>query len=325
MLEHITTFIQAVRPSIPPTEPNPAVKYCEELLPVLSALASNFVKALPIQERVCRCWRHMVLSYRTAMVPLLPTLAHDLSTGFQASHEGCYLWATDAIVREFSEGAEFVDQTTSDAVYQFFEQQSVAFLRILNELPPQDLPDVVEDFFRLLDDVLTFFAEKSIMSPLAEPILSAAITGLTLQQLDPLISVLNYVRRLLGFGTPQRPYSSFSSPDDNSMTNPPEIQAAVKRLALSQGETLVQRILTGMMFTFPGDCFPDASGALITLFKVLPQQTAAWIQGTVQMLPAGTVKPGEAERLMKGISQNLADVEKRKIRTILQGKPSLCF
>jgi len=179
---------------------------------------------------------------------------------------------------------------------------------------------VVEDFFRLLDDVLTFFAEKSIMSPLAEPILSAAISGLTLQSLDPLISVLNYVRRLLGFGTPQRPYSSFSSTDDDSLSNPPEIQAAVKRIAKSQGETLVQRILTGMMFTFPGDCFPDASGALITLFKVLPQETAGWIQGTVQMLPAGTVKPGEAERLMKGISQNLADTEKRKIRTILQGK-----
>src|SRR5450755_2542774 len=99
------------------------------------------------------------------------------------------------------------------------------------------------------------------MSPLAEPMLSAAVTGLTLESLDPLISVLNYVRRLLGFGTPQRPYSSFSSPDDDSQTNPPEIQAAVKRLALSQGETLVQRVLTGMMFTFPGDCFPDASGA----------------------------------------------------------------
>ena len=75
------------------------------------------------------------------MIPLLPTLAHDLAAGFQASKEGCYLWATDAIVREFSEGAENVDRTTSDAVYQFFEQQAVAFLRILNALPPQDLPD----------------------------------------------------------------------------------------------------------------------------------------------------------------------------------------
>lgn len=75
------------------------------------------------------------------MSPLLPNLAQNLAEGFQASREGCFLWATDAIVREFSEGAEFVDQATSNAVYQFFEQQTVAFLRTLNELPPEQLPD----------------------------------------------------------------------------------------------------------------------------------------------------------------------------------------
>lgn len=75
------------------------------------------------------------------MTPLLPTLAQNMATGFQISREGCFLWTTAAIVREFSEGAEFVDRPTSDAVYEFFEQQAVTFLRILNELPPENLPD----------------------------------------------------------------------------------------------------------------------------------------------------------------------------------------
>lgn len=75
------------------------------------------------------------------MIPLLPTLAQSISAGFEASREGCFLWATDAVVREFSTGAEYVDQATSDAVYQFFEQQVIQFLRILNDLPPNHLPD----------------------------------------------------------------------------------------------------------------------------------------------------------------------------------------
>lgn len=83
----------------------------------------------------------MIISYRTAMTPLLPTLAHSLASGFEASREGCFLWATDAVVREFSEGAEFVDPATSLAVFQFYEQQAVAFLRTLNDLPPENLPD----------------------------------------------------------------------------------------------------------------------------------------------------------------------------------------
>lgn len=83
----------------------------------------------------------MVISYRTAMTPLLPSLATQLAHGFETSRQGCFLWATDSILREFSEGAEFVDQATATAIYQFFEQQALSFLRILNDLPPEDLPD----------------------------------------------------------------------------------------------------------------------------------------------------------------------------------------
>lgn len=140
-LQLITIFIQIIAPYVDPGVQNPSVKYCEEILPVLSTLAMNFTNSTPILERVCQCWRHMVISYRTAMTPLLPTLAQTISAGFEASREGCFLWATAAIVREFSDGAEYVDPATSDAVYQFFEQQTILFLRILNDLPPEHLPD----------------------------------------------------------------------------------------------------------------------------------------------------------------------------------------
>ncbi|KAI9853400.1 MAG: Nuclear import receptor [Pleopsidium flavum] len=36
------------------------------------------------------------------------------------------------------------------------------------------------------------------------------------------------------------------------------------------------------------------------------------------MLPAGTVKPGEADRLMNGISDKVQKGEIRKVRTLLQ-------
>lgn len=130
-----------VQPYYSPKEENQAVKYCREILPVLSAVAQNFTTSSPILERVCRCWRFMILSHRTAILPLLPTLAEDLATGFQNSRQGCFLWATDAVLREFANGAEYVDPATSHAIYHFFEQQALAFLRIMNDLPPGDLPD----------------------------------------------------------------------------------------------------------------------------------------------------------------------------------------
>ena len=140
-LQLLTLFVRNIQPYVSPKEENPAVKYCHEILPVMSAIAENFTNSIPVLERVCRCWRSMVLSYRTAVLPLLPTLAQQLASGFENSRQGCFLWATDSVLREFARGAEFVDPATSHAIYNFFEQQALAFLRIMNDLPPTDLPD----------------------------------------------------------------------------------------------------------------------------------------------------------------------------------------
>lgn len=140
-LQLITIFVQWVKPYVKAPEPNPAVQYCQEIFPILSAIADNFVNFTPILERVCRCWRYMVLSYRTAIAPLLPSLAEKLASGFSASRQGCYLWATDSIVREFTDESGHVDKETTQAIFNFFEQQATTFLRALNDLTPEELPD----------------------------------------------------------------------------------------------------------------------------------------------------------------------------------------
>lgn len=130
-----------MKPYVPSGTENPAVKYCQEIFPLLANIATHFSDSVPIVERVCRCWRYMVLSYRRAMQPLLPDLANQLSAGFEKSRQGCFLWATGAIVREFSHGGEELDATMANAVVQFYEQQATTFLRILNDMDPEQLPD----------------------------------------------------------------------------------------------------------------------------------------------------------------------------------------
>ena len=137
----LNIFITNVQPYYPPGDEHQAVKYCQEMLPLLSAVAENFTTTPEILEPVCKCFRSMVLSYRTAVLPLLPTLARQLAVGFQNSRAGCFLWATDSVLREFADGNEFVDSSTTEAIYHFFEQQAIAFLHIMNDLPPSDLPD----------------------------------------------------------------------------------------------------------------------------------------------------------------------------------------
>lgn len=95
-------------------------------------------------------------------------------------------------------------------------------------------------------------------------------------------------------------------------------------MVASQGEVLIQRVMAGMMFTFPRDCLADASGVLLVVFELMPEQVAVWVRGTIAMLPAGTVKVGDADRLMNAIAQKIQVGDMRKIRVLLQGTCSWC-
>lgn len=76
--------------------------------------------------------------------------------------------------------------------------------------------------------------------------------------------------------------------------------------------------MTGMMYTFPADCFPDASGVLLALFQLLPHEISQWTAKTVAMLPDGSIAPQEQERLLRNIQQRIESGETRRIRSLLQ-------
>lgn len=182
---------------------------------------------------------------------------------------------------------------------------------------------MIEDFYRLSSDAVRYYPKECITSSLSVPIFSAALSALTLQQIDPLIATLHYYHDLFSFAFEKPAVSDFTTSDGDPYMNPPEIREAVKQLIASQGQVLSQRLLTGMLFSFPAECFPDASGVMMSLFDLMPQEAGAWFQSTLQMLPAGTMKAGEAERLLKGISDRVQSGEIRKIRTLLQGNAYL--
>ncbi|EFX05450.1 mRNA transport regulator [Grosmannia clavigera kw1407] len=315
-LQLITIFVQNVIPSVPKGQENPAVKYWSEVFHVLSTVLENFLNFTPICERVCRCWRFMIISYRTDMTPLLAAMANKLAEGFTVSKQGCFLWVTGAILREFSENREHVEAQITESIYVFFESQATSVLRVMSALPPAELPDVIEDFFRLLVDALLYYPHKLIPSALFTPIFEAAISALALEQRDPLSATLHYLRDLLTYGG-SNPAQSGGLPAETAA----QLRLIVQQLLAVRGEVLVKQVLAGMMITFPRDCFADGSGVLLSMFELLPAETTAWLDRTLQMLPAGTVAPDEVSRLIVKIRDRLQNPSQgglRQVRALLQ-------
>lgn len=292
---------------------NPAVKYWGEMFPILCTILDNFITFSPICERICRCWRWMVISYRTDMTPILAPMANKLAEGFTKSRQGCFLWVAGAILREFSEDREHVDATITENIYQFFLQQATSVLRVMSDLMPADLPDIIEDFYRLVIDALLYYPAKFLPSPLLEPIFQAAVAALSLEQQEPIVATLHFIRDLLSYADAMGPGR------EQGVTA--EMRHLIKQLLLAQGESLTKAIMVGMMFSFPRDCFADASGALLALFELLPNETADWVERTLHMAPDGTVTPAEVNRVMTKIRERLQTSDTanvRQVRTLLQ-------
>ncbi|KAF2469654.1 ARM repeat-containing protein [Lindgomyces ingoldianus] len=311
----VTIFIELVKPYVDPDEEHPAVKYCQEIFPALGALVTHFRDSVPVLERVCRCWRFMILSYRTAMAPLLPELAQQLTAGFATSKQGCFLWATSSIVREFSREVENISEATTGSVFNFYEEQAKTFLRIMTDRQPEEEPDLIEDFFRLASEMILYYPSESITSQLMDSVLIAACRLLAILKEEPILAILHFLRDLLGYGRDMAPSSSF---DSSRHHVPVVLRNRIKELITGAGLELVQRIMTGMMYSFPGSCFPDGSGVLLELFELMPGQVAGWVQQTVSMLPPGSITPQESERFLNNIRQRIETGEIRMIRTILQ-------
>lgn len=283
---------------------------------MLATILDNFMGFVPICERICRCWRNMIISYRTAMTPLLPEMANKLAGGFAASRQGAFLWVTAAILREFSEDREHVNQEITQSIYAFFEAQTTTFLRVMSELQPSELPDVIEDFFRLLIDALLYYPGRIVPSELLGPIFEAAIYALTLEQRDPLSATLHFLRDLLTYGGDNPATSDVLPPDVAA-----QIREVVSKLLATHGEKLVKQVMAGMMITFPRDCFADGSGVLLAMFELFPAQTTTWVENTIQLLPPGTITPAEANRLMAKIRERLSGNDPtaiRQVRALLQ-------
>jgi transportin-3 len=136
---------------------------------------------------------------------------------------------------------------------------------------------------------------------ICSPILTAAISALSLESEPPLLATLHFLRDLLSYGT-DNPASSSLSPGQSAAAAQAN-KEAVLALVRNQGEDLIQRLLTGMMFSFPGGCLQDASGAVLGLYQLAPQATTTWLAQTIDLLPAGTVKGGEKDKLLRTIGE----------------------
>mmetsp|Transcript_6385 Transcript_6385/g.7995 ORF Transcript_6385/g.7995 Transcript_6385/m.7995 type:complete len:486 (+) Transcript_6385:1452-2909(+) len=314
-VEILTTFIGVLRCSDYEKPDYPiCTLFIKEVWPAASSILLNYGNSLKVSERILKLIKSAIQSFSTYLTPILSDVANILHHGFKQTKFGCYLWVSGILIREF--GDEYSSDDIKESVYQFGLSQCSLFFELIKcENDLKNIPDVVEDFFRMMNDLLMFYPFKIIpnMDLLKSTIDASVATLSSLEQFEPLVSCLHFLIDFISWGLPTPPISFFEE-------NPQHIQDTVKQFLVmnDNGGNLIKVVLDGLIFTFHNDIQQDANDLLLKILIVVPDYSIAinWLTNVVKSLP--NVNEKEVEKLINTVSVALPNKDNRRIRSSLR-------
>ncbi|KAK9478073.1 armadillo-type protein [Lipomyces japonicus] len=317
-IELLDTFARLVAPEVTPSKSHPCMQFWQEAWPLINALLENHGQSTYVAERSCKLIRTLVFSYRSHFFPLLGPVAEKLVACFDKYHYGAYLWASGVCVREF--GAEYssvTDANTQNAIWEFAKTQAISTFKYMSTVNIADIPDVVEDLFRLLSNLATSVTYRFIQSELFRPSVEAVIAVFLTENKETIFTAVDLLNDILAFGFSTPPPAAFAanSMEDEPKPVPPEIQEAVKQLVLAYGERLTKIIISGLLYSFPRECVGDCTSVELVVLKLGGAANAvSWVNTTLSLLPAGSITEAEKQKYVLTVESSINDEDMSRLR-----------
>ncbi|OSC99478.1 ARM repeat-containing protein [Trametes coccinea BRFM310] len=251
----------------------------QEAWAVFEPFIAKYGSEYPICERTTRVLRLGLTFFGSATLPILPSVLSRMASSFEATGFSSYLWMAGKVVGRFGNEEDPALRTAFKDVY---ERASNKLVTMLQEKPPQMIPDVLEDYLQMLLQMIDNAPDVFFPSPAFPIAFRVAMAALTLVHSDIVFAALDLLRTIFTHDclTPatQPPPPKF-----------PIYAAAIKPVVEREGQELTSLLLAGLVGDFPEESIP----MVVTIFRVMgglwPTQLHAWLPPVVQQLPSVTV------------------------------------
>ncbi|KAI7870531.1 armadillo-type protein [Spinellus fusiger] len=311
LLEQISIFFEIVCPDIPVGTPHPCINFFNELLPVLDLCLSNFGNDPLIAEPLCRCFRNCIQSYKLHLTPLLPQLMERLVSGFDTSRLGVYLWVAHKLVREYSkEGSENVT-----LCFQLVERLSAIVFSTLSGKKFDEIPDVVEEYFRLTTALLDCAPTMVVQSTLISPVFQAGLTGLSLEEVRALTAIFSFYRHLLSIGLSVHELTTPNS--QRTLANVGQNAEQVVALFREFGGDFIRLLFDGLIHFYSWELIADVAATLKSLAQLLPVESSQWMVTIVNGFPEQAMSPSERTEFLQTWTRAIQEKQWVKVRRVL--------
>lgn len=147
---------------------------------------------------------------------------------------------------------------------------------------------MVDDYFRLITEMLKIIPTNLIQSPLLASIFQGGLVGLSLDEKNALGSVVAFYRQLLDIAVPVNHHrASDSSVAESAAAD--QNANIVTQLFRECGSTFFNILFQGLISHYNWDIIPEVASILKTLSQILPKESSEWIVFMVTNIPEETI------------------------------------
>lgn len=316
-IEIITIYVKILKPRDMNAKENPVSNLIiQQVWPIVLQLINKFGHSNKCSERLTKFVKESVITFGFFMEPILSQIAEMLVKGFKNFHSGCYLWVSGILIRELSDGNDVVKQN----IWEFSLQQSINFIQFLKNLEHNNMtlefPDLIEDFFRMLSDMLMFFPSNFINNEnLLSQIYEVSILSLsTLDNDEPLTATLHLLIDLMSWGFESPPVSLVDL-DDNTLNS---LRLKVLQFNTIIGENLIKVLIHGLVLKFPSGCSLDASDLITKLIRLQNDDKVSitWLNNAIVSLE--NVSEKERLKLLGSVEVAIRNKDFRRVRSSIR-------
>ena len=326
-VELLTLYIENFKPTHGfMTTKNPDYAICtyvmNSVLPLIFQVIERYGSMIRVSERSIKLIRKCIQTFGRFILPSLKSLENVLAQGFQNFGYGCYLWCSGALLKEFSNEEdedldEFIPLTTDiiNEVWNFGLGQIHTFISIYEADKINVNKDLVEDFYRMLGDVLMFkplelFSQFDIVEIVFR--MSLEIID-NVNEYELLNLVIQFVIDLLSWSLENPPISIY-------IDIPNILKFQIFELMNKNSTEMVTKMLNYAILKFNEDLMYSSIELVIEIFKINRHysKNAATLNSInmfLQSLPSELINDVEKMKFYNQIEVALSSKNYRKVRS----------
>ncbi|KAH9982567.1 ARM repeat-containing protein [Lactifluus volemus] len=283
---------------------------CQEVWPVFDAFLAKHGSDYESAEHVTRVLRHALNLFGRVVLTIAADILGRMTTSFSSSGLSCYLWIASKVYSRFGDEE---DPVLREAVRDLYERSTQKILVMLQEKSAATLPDVFEDYIRMLMNLVEFAPDIFFESSAFPAAFHIVLAALTLIHSDTIFASLDLIRMVLTHDC--------LAPDPLKHPPPkfPLYASAIHQVIDKECFEFTSLLLKGLVGDFP----EETASIIVTLFRVLaslwPGRLQQCIPVILQGLPVNSAPEDAKVRFMKDIDDAIRAKQYDKVKYAVLG------